>query len=43
MTIFILAAAIPAAIGAVAWWALLFWGARKDGQFQREHDVALKR
>lgn len=42
MTLLILAIAIPAGIGVAGWWALLFWGARRDGEFQRQHDAALK-
>lgn len=30
---------VPLVLGVGGWWALLMWGARKDGQFQKEHDA----
>lgn len=30
---------VPLVLGVGGWWALLMWGARKDGQFQQEHDT----
>ena len=38
MTILILIGVIPAMLGLVAWFWLLVWGARKDGEFQRSHE-----
>jgi hypothetical protein len=38
--IYILVGAIPAVLGLVAWFTLLVWGARKDGEFQHKHDSA---
>jgi hypothetical protein len=34
----ILIVAIPMVLGVAAWWALLMWGARKDGEFQKLHE-----
>ena len=31
---------IPMALGVAVWWWLLMWGARKDGEYQRQHDLA---
>lgn len=30
---------IPMALGVAVWWWLLMWGARKDGQYQKEHGL----
>ena len=31
---------VPMALGVAVWWWLLMWGARKDGEYQRQHDLA---
>ncbi len=30
---------VPMALGVAVWWWLLMWGARKDGEYQKEHDL----
>ncbi len=30
---------VPMALGVAVWWWLLMWGARKDGEYQRQHEA----